>query len=261
MPEDAADPISEQIPTNLRVLLLVEAVVEIGGTVKPGQIGEALGLPKPTVHRLIKTAEEAGFLRRDIDGRSYGPGPRLQRLAANTTTAAQVQLSRSAILRKLSEKIGETCNLSTPDRDGMMYLDRHETAWPLRIQLPTGSTVPFHCTASGKMYLSTLGIAQLEQTMNIIGMDARTPYTITDMARLKSELSTIRTQGFATDDQEFMIGMVAIALPVSDPRGRLMSTISIHAPIQRVDLGQLQRHLDDLQTAAKQLSALVELNT
>ncbi len=257
MPEDAADHISEQIPTNLRLLLLLEAVVEIGGTVKPSQIGEALGLPKPTVHRLIKTAEDAEFLRRDIDGRSYMPGPRLQRLSANTFTASQVQLSRSAILRKLSEQIGETCNLSTPDRDGMMYLDRHETAWPLRIQLPTGTTVPFHATASGKMYLSSLSQQQVHQTLSVVGMRTLTPSTLTTVEDLRPELNRIRQNGYATDDEEFMIGMVALAVPIKDPKGRMMSTVSIHAPVQRLGLDQLMDHLDDLKTAATSLSELI----
>ncbi|MEO0357201.1 MAG: IclR family transcriptional regulator [Pseudomonadota bacterium] len=257
MPEDAVDKYSEQKPTNLRLLLLLEAVVEIGGAVKPSQIGEALGLPKPTVHRLIKTAEDAGFLRRDIDGRSYGPGARLQRLSANTFTAAQVQLSRSAILRKLSEQIGETCNLSTPDRDGMMYLDRHETAWPLRIQLPTGTTVPFHATASGKMYLASLSPQQVQQTLDIVGTQPLTHSTLSHAEDLTHELAKIRSQGYATDNEEFMVGMVALALPVKDPKGRLMSTVSIHAPVQRLNLNQLLTHLPKLKDAAAQLSALV----
>jgi IclR family acetate operon transcriptional repressor len=79
MPQNMAHE-KAQIPTNLRLLLLLEEVSRAGVPVTPADLTDALGLPKPTVHRLFNTAEEAGFLQRDIDGRSYGPGPRLRRL-------------------------------------------------------------------------------------------------------------------------------------------------------------------------------------
>ncbi len=53
-----------------------------------------------------------------------------------------------------------TCNIATPDRDGMVYIDRVETKWPLRIQLPIGTTVPFHCTASGNLSPDNFSHAQ-----------------------------------------------------------------------------------------------------
>lgn len=147
---------SGQIPTNLRLLLIFEEVVAAGVPVTPSTIGDALGLPKPTVHRLLQTAEAEGFLQRDLDGRSFGPGPRLNRLALNTLSSHRLRTARLAVLQALANDLGETCNIATPDREGMIYLDRVETKWPLRIQLPIGTQVPFHCTASGKIYLSHL---------------------------------------------------------------------------------------------------------
>ncbi|MDB4241029.1 IclR family transcriptional regulator, partial [Yoonia sp.] len=67
---------SGQIPTNLRLLLLLEEVAKVGVPVTPSVVNEVMGLPKPTIHRLFATAEAEGFLQRDIDGRSYSPGRR-----------------------------------------------------------------------------------------------------------------------------------------------------------------------------------------
>ena len=58
------------IPTNLRLLLLLEEVARVGVPLTPTAANEVLGLPKPTVHRLFHRLEEEGFLQRDIDGRS-----------------------------------------------------------------------------------------------------------------------------------------------------------------------------------------------
>ena len=134
MPNDMADQ-KGQIPTNLRLLLLLEEVARAGVPVTPAGLVEALGLPKPTVHRLFNTAEEEGFLQRDIDGRSYGPGPRLRRLSVNTLSSQRLRTLRLSILTEVVEQMDETCNIAVPDREHMVYLERIETKWPLRIQL------------------------------------------------------------------------------------------------------------------------------
>lgn len=160
------------------------------------------------------------------------------------------------IMKALADKVGETCNLSAPGRYGMIYLDRVETHWPLRIQLPIGSQVPFHCTASGKMYLSSLRSDKLDRILSSSPLQERTERTMTDIEPLRTELVRTRAQGFATDDQEFMEGMAAIAVPIKDSSGRLLTTLSIHAPLQRLDVNALMDVLPQILEAAKKLERL-----
>ncbi len=256
MPDDQSVEEKGQIPTNLRLLAVIEEVARAGVPVTPSTVNEVLGLPKPTVHRLFATAEQQGFLQRDIDGRSYGPGPRLRRLAVDTMTSERVRGLRLSVLRAVAEKVGETCNLAIPDRDGMFYLDRVETHWPLRINLPIGSQVPFYCTASGKMHLSCLRGDYLDRLLNNLTLTAKTHKTITDPNTLRAELAHARESGFATDNEEFMEGMAAIAVPIKDHRGRLLATLSVHAPVQRHDLNSLQDHLGTLWDAARELGEI-----
>lgn len=246
-----------QIPTNLRLLILLEEVARAGVPVTPSSIKDALGLPKPTVHRLFHTAEAEGFLQRDIDGRSYSPGRRLRLLSVNTLSSERVRTARLAILRSVAREIGETCNIAIPDREGMIYLDRVESHWPLRVQLPIGTQVPFHCTASGKMYLSTLRPAYLERFLSAHLLEKMTPNTITDRDVLKEQLELTRKRDYSTDDEEFMDGMTAIAVPILDDQERLVSTISVHAPIQRHNVEGLQQNLSALTSAARELSELI----
>lgn len=256
MPEDATTSKETQIPTNLRLLMILEEVARCGVAVKPGQLIETFGLPKPTIHRLLRTAESEGFLQRDLDGRSYGPGPRMRMLAINTMSSEHLRTARLAIMKGLAEEIGETCNLATPDREGMTYLDRVETKWPLRIQFPIGTQVPFHCTASGKMYLSKLRSATLNGVLEARPLKEMTNKTITSPDALRKELGKIRTRGYATDDEEFMSGMAAVAVPILDPQNRLMATLSIHAPVMRSRLDQIVEFLEPLKQAADSLAAL-----
>jgi DNA-binding IclR family transcriptional regulator len=255
MPDTSSS--EKAIPTNLRLLLLLEEIARVGVPLTPTAANEVLGLPKPTVHRLFHRLEEEGFLQRDVDGRSYSPGQRLRKLAGNVLSSTRLRTVRLAVLNALTEDVGETCNLATPERDGMIYIDRVDTKWPLRIQLPVGTTVPFHCTASGKMYLSSLPPRNLSKYLSNAVLEPHTPDTLTDPEAIVQEIDKVRQNDFSTDNQEFMEGMVAIAVPIRDDLGRLMSTLSVHAPIQRISLEELKGHLDRLRAAANDLAEML----
>ncbi|SMX22470.1 IclR family transcriptional regulator [Boseongicola aestuarii] len=256
MPVDDVIADKTQIPTNLRLLLLIEAVVKKGEPVSPAALSETLDLPKATIHRLLTTAEAEGYLQRDVDGRSYGPGQRLRVLAANTMSSQRVRTERLLIMRRLAEDIGETCNLAAPERFGMIYLDRVETKWPLRIQLPVGTTVPFHCTASGKLYLSSLRSDKLERLLDGLELARFTDRTLTTPSDLMKELSDIRARGYSTDNEEFMDGMAAVAAPIRDSENRFLTAIAIHAPVQRLGISELLETLPIIRTAARKLEII-----
>ncbi|WP_371225436.1 IclR family transcriptional regulator [Roseovarius sp. 2305UL8-3] len=258
MPDDVMVEIKGQIPTNLRLLLLIEEVARSGMPMSPSALSDALELPKPTVHRLLATAEAEGFLQRDVDGRSFGPGKRLRRLAGNTLSSQRIRTERLMIMQSLAQDVGETCNLAAAGRHGMVYLDRVETHWPLRIQLPVGTQVPFHCTASGKMYLSSLRPEKLDRLLTATELEARTRRTLTTAKDLRAELALTQKRGYSTDNEEFMDGMTAIAVPIRDNLGRLVTTLSLHAPNQRKDIAGFEPHLPRLRLAAKQLEELIQ---
>lgn len=252
-----ADRPRDSIPTNLRLLMVLEEVARVGVPVTPTEVNASLELPKPTIHRLFATLEEEGFLQRDMDGRTYSPGPRMRVLAASTLSSLRIRTARQAILRRLSREIGETCNIALPDRDCMLYLERVETEWPLRIQLPQGTRVPFHATASGKMYLSTLAPNHLQRYLNAASLTGHTDNTITDRTVLLTELEEITRNGYALDREEFMPDMIALAVPIMESNDRLMATLSFHAPTQRFDVARAVTYVDALRDASRELSLLV----
>ena len=247
----------ETIPTNLRLLFVLEHIAHAGTPVTPTAINEQLKLPKPTIHRLFTTLEDEGFLQRDLDGKSYTAGRRMRKLSINVLSSLRIRTARLAVMRALTEDIGETCNLAVPDRDAMIYLDRVETSWPLRIQLPVGSQVPFYCTASGKMYLSTLNARHLDRYLSAICLQQLAPATITDRGALEAEIITTQGRQYATDNEEFMEGMVAVAVPIRDHQGRLLSTLSFHAPTIRLSMKSALNHLERLRQAADELTKLI----
>lgn len=242
---------------SLRLLLILEEVARIGIAATPTEINRAIGLPKQTLHRMFASLESHGFLQREHDGRSYSPGLRMRAMAISTISSPGSRAARMAVMSRLSADIGETCNLSIPDRNAMIYADRVETEWPLRIQLPIGTKVPLHCTASGKLYLSTLPSAQLERILNNTKLERRTDKTLTDKKALSDEIDRIRAKGFSEDNEEFIEGMIALAVPINDREGRFMSALAFHAPTPRMPFSVAHQHLDRLRDAAAELAHLL----
>ena len=107
------------------------------------------------------------------------------------------------------------------------------------------------------MYLSSLRNSYLDRFLNSMHLDPHAPGTITDKARLRDELEATRKRGFSTDNEEFMEGMAAVAVPIHDEQRRLVSTLSVHAPLQRLGLPELVGRVTTLQSAAAELSELI----
>jgi len=172
--------------------------------------------------------------------------------------AGQHNLPQREVLVRLNEQVKETCNLSIPDGDAMVYIDRVETQWPLRIQLQIGSRVPLHATSAGKICLANMQPDLLERFLKSARLQPYTPRTITDPVRLRDELACIRERQYSTDGEEFIEGMIALAVPVRNDAGEILATVSFHAPRQRMTLEEGRIHLDDLRRAAKDISMLME---
>ncbi len=240
----------DRVPTGVRSLYILEVLAKSGIPMTPTQINTVLQLPKPTIHRLCQRLETEGFLEKDLDGRHYLPGVRLLGITSGVTGFVSFSQARHAALKQLSEQVGETCNITVPVQEGMRYLDRVETRWPLRFQFPIGECVPFHCTASGKLYLSTLRKSQRKTLVKALSLDQLTRNTITEPGQLLEELDRIRRNKIGIDNEEFVDGMVAVAVPVEDENGRLIATLALHAPTLRMSIGDTLENIDYIRAAA-----------
>ncbi|MEL7091118.1 MAG: IclR family transcriptional regulator [Pseudomonadota bacterium] len=249
-----------RIPTNLRTLMILEILGQGNRAMTATEINAQLGLPKQTVHRLCATLERDGFIARQGKSKRFYPARRLRLLGAGLLHSARTHIIRHQILMDVAASVRETVNFVVPADDGMSYLDRVETDWAFRIQLPVGSHVPFHCTASGKTFLASLPTPSRETFVRNIALDAHTDATLTDPGKLLDELHQIAERGYALDEEEFMQGMVAIAVPVMDTESRFLAALAFHGPTQRVSRDSAVARLDVLQQAASQLSHAILLD-
>lgn len=244
---------TDRIPTNLRTLLILEVLGKSDQPMTATEINAAIGLPKQTVHRLCATLEENGFLTRIGKSKHYQVARRLRELGVGLLYNSRDHIVRRQILHDVAREVRETVNYVVPEDSGMSYLDRVETDWAFRIQLPVGTNVPFHCTASGKAFIASLAPVARRKFVTSLKLEKMTEATHTSSDTLLKELKDITRLGYSLDREEFLDGMIAIAVPVTDPTGRFVAALAFHGPTQRITIAEAIEKKEFLQASAKRL--------
>ena len=241
-----------------RSLRLLSFIADAGRALSLAELAAALGLPKATAHRLCNQVLEHGYIVRDIDERSFAVGPALRKLAFDALAHATVRGLRHAALTDLVAAVGETCNFTALDGVEVLYLDRVEAPWPWRLTLDVGVHVPLHCTASGKLFLASMSRERRMRVLGQLQLARLTPNTLTDAAALRADCERIAAQGYSVDNEEFITGLVAVAVPVRDRGGEMRAAVAVHAPVARMSLESMLTHLPALRHAAQRMSELHE---
>jgi IclR family transcriptional regulator, acetate operon repressor len=240
-----------------RSLRLLTVLADEGRPLSLAELIEALAVPKATVHRICVQLQECGFIARDINERDYVVGPALRKLALDTLNHSTVRGLRHKVLSDLVAQVGETCNFTTLDGASVLYLDRVEAPWPWRLTLEVGAHVPLHCTASGKLFLAMMNSERRETMLKALTLERMTDQTIQSVDALRAECEAIAKRGHSIDLEEFIAGLVAIAVPIRDSDGVVRAAMAIHAPTSRISYADLTERLPALKTAANRMSALL----
>ena len=117
-----------------------------------------------------------------------------------------------------------------------------------------GSRVPIHCTANGKLLLAFAPRRRRERLLSSISLERYTRNTLTERAALHRELLEIRRRGYAEDNEEFLVGVCCLAVPVKDHRGRAVAGLAVSSPSARFPLEKARSYLPDLRACAEQLT-------
>jgi len=248
-------PVQGDTPT-LRLFALLEVIAQKDEFISLQGLVEETGLPKPTLHRMLQQLEAAGIIQRDGDEKHYSSGIRLRKLAENLLLNSTMHSARRTILENLRAEVGESCNLTALSSGEIIYLDRAETEAPLRFHLHPGSRVPVHCSASGKLFLAHMSKSQRRRLIENVPLTQYTVNTITDYSMLEKDIEEAKIQGFAIDDEEFLPGLVCIAVLIPSSTGQSNLGLAIQAPVIRLRPDEAIKFLPALQKAAKALAKI-----
>jgi IclR family acetate operon transcriptional repressor len=240
------------LPT-IKSFTFLEAIAQSERPLSISEISALLSVPQPTAHRIMRMLEDERLLAREPGTRRFGPGDRLLRLSLGLLSTAVRSAPRRAILEELSKTVGETCNFGVMVGNHLMYLDRIEAAWPFGLRFEPGSRVPLHCTSMGKLFLAFLAPEHRRRLLTSSPLHHYTEKTITDPLRLERELERIRTTEISTDDQEFLAGVVCVAVPIRAPGNTVAAALAISAPVARMSLNRALQHVPELRRAASRI--------
>lgn len=242
----------------MRQFALLEALAKMDRFATLQTLVEETGLPKPTVHRMLQQLEMAGMVQRDGDGRQYTTGLRLRQMAETVLLNNTVHGARHLVLRRLVEEVGETCNLTAFNGSEVVYLDRVETPAPLRFYLQAGSVVPAHCSATGKLFLAQMTPSQRRRLLGQVSLERFTPKTITDLEAIEAEIATVKRDGVGYDREEYLPGLICVAVLVPSTNRASNLGLAIQAPSMRLTQPRVEAAIPALQRAASALQAIEE---
>jgi DNA-binding IclR family transcriptional regulator len=223
-------------------------------------IGAELDLTRQTVHRLLKQLEGFGFVQRDHDRERFVLGSAFTKLALMAVTGNGSGSLGRAVMERLVSSVRETCNVGVLDAHEVVYIERVECDWPLRVQLAPGSRVPAYCTAIGKLMLAQLPPDRLRQFLQAVDLKPLTPNTITDAGRFGEAMEAIRHDGYAINDQEDSVGLLAIAVPILNDKGGVAAGLAVHGPEVRLSRERAISLLPQLKETAQALRSILFSN-
>ena len=214
----------EALAKGLRILSLF---TEQRPTWRISDIVTAAGIPMPTVYRIVMTMTAEGYLEHLPDG-DYRPGVRVLTLGSASLRSLDLVELATPQLRELAGATGETVNLCVLTADRVLYLVRIRNSDLVTANIQVGSTLPAVHTSIGKLLLSYLDDADLRARITPGSFAGNYgPNAKESLDELLRELPAIRSQDWATQDEELASGLRSVAAPVRDAAGRVVAGANI----------------------------------
>ena len=190
------------------------------------EISEAAGLNKSTAHRALQTLVETGFVEQDPVSRRYRLGIAAYEVGAAFTRGVEVREVARPVLQELVERVGETATLAVRDGWEAVFIDKVLARRPVAFFCDLGRRLPLHAGAAAKAILAWLPEAERRRYL-ARPLEALTPHTICDPARLEQELAGIRQQGVAFSHQEVDVGISAVGAPIFGAGGQVVAGMAV----------------------------------
>jgi IclR family transcriptional regulator, acetate operon repressor len=222
------------------------------------EICRSVELPRPTVFRVLTVLERAGLIGRHADGRHFGKSQELSPVARAALLNRESQATRRQVLEELVEEVGHTCNLTIPNGNSVMYLDRIERGWPHESSMHPGAMLPLYASACGKLFLSYMSVVARDKFVRHCPLVQLTGNTLTNPDRLKEEFVRIRDAGYSLDNEEYLTGIYCLAVPIYNRNNKLVAAMAMHWGKQSEPLAVAISQLPSLHEAAKRIGGMID---
>ena len=211
-------------PSVIKAFEILKLVASAKEGVGISEIARGLDMAKSTVHGMACALEELGAVRRDPATKRYTLGFTLFELGKMAYSQIDLKDLARPVMEELMEKTYASVFLGVLNWDHVTILDIVEPRTDLKITSPIGTTIPLLAGAAGKVFLAMMDEEQALKVIRSKGLIKFTANSITDPDRYMEEIRSVRARGFATDDEEYILGVRAVAAPIVGG-SHLMSSI------------------------------------
>jgi DNA-binding IclR family transcriptional regulator len=220
-----------------RGMRVIQLLSESSLPVRLIDISKKLESKKSNTSHILKSLMAAGYVNQD-SSRRYYLNNKFNNYEQSYSIDNVVRLKEKLqpILKKLTQKTGECTYLAVKADNKVWYIDKFASSHTLKVDHPIGNLAPLHCTALGKTFLAF-------ENINIDNeLTKYTDKTITNKKNLLIEISRIRSEGFARDDEEYAEGIRCVARPIFDKNFRIIAAFGISAPTIRFNEKHFQKY-------------------
>ena len=208
-----------------RALQLLEILAEHPRGMQPKELEEMLELNKVTVHRLLATLENRGFVERI--GNSYVIGLKVVALSSMKLSNVELKTVASPYLRELVDKLGLPVQMAILEGQEAVFIDKIESIHSFRMYSQIGKRIPVYACGVGKVLLMQKSDEEIREELGTMEFETFTSKTFSDVDELIEAVKRARKRGYAIDDEEHEVGIYCVAAPIYDYMGKIIAAISV----------------------------------
>ncbi|WP_209124034.1 IclR family transcriptional regulator [Alkalihalobacillus sp. BA299] len=211
------------------------------------------GIPKTSVHRMIGSLEDMGFLSKDSEGK-YTLGMLFLEFGQLVADRLDIRKIAYPIMRDLRDDLGEAVHLIIRDQNEAIYIEKLDTLHPVRLFTKVGRRSPLYAGACSRIILAHLPEKELEAYLDETELKPFETGTITEKDKLRAILQQSRANGYAISYSELENQTVSIAAPIFDHTGHVVGGLSIAGPDSRFQDEHLPTLIEKVKRAADEIS-------
>jgi len=241
-----------------KVVLLLEALRDEPEGLGLQELATRTEMVKSSVHRILNSLKKHGYVEQESAGGPYRLGLQVLMLARGLNGGIKLVEVARPYLREMVEAYDESAYLAVMRAERGIFVDVQETRRDLRLVGPLGAEVHFHATAAGKAMAAFLPPARRAALLKETRPAQLTAKTLTKRADVEQEWEEVRRRGFATNNEETIVGAVFLAAPVFDARQNICASLSVGIPKARYSAELGKKIAEHLKDASRRLSETLE---
>lgn len=240
-------------PSVKKAFRILQAVSDYQGGLGVSELSKKLNMSKSTVHGIASALEELGLLIRNPNDKKYRIGYTLFELVRKSYGKIALRDIARVSMEKLVEKIGETVFLGVVNGDHVTILDVVESPGEMKITSPPGTRIPLLAGATGKVFLSQFEEKKAKETIQRLGLLKYTSKSITDPEEFLKILKEVKKQGYAIDNEEYLVGVKAVASPIKT-RSATLAAIWVVGFTSNINDQKLKKIINEIQKAVQEIN-------